>query len=305
MVLSVLGDQPVIAQIPSYFSDPPFAGLYDENPFYQEADQADIGRSRRVFRRSEIDYDPRGGFQQSSMLGRHLLQAQQFHPVAKSRWEAVEDGVKSEILNELRSDYAGLDGIAENRFEFRRWPLSFYAEFDYYEIKLRQPAGDQSGYFLRKPGETVFLDGNSRALHAVNQRVGLKLEKTEIRDYLFYFCSSIEAEHGRFLIVDAVDDLTFEEEPDEDYLEAIRNAIQPPSFPKTRPAGGDGKEYSIDASVLYSDGLFRSTFVVSADGLVAMENDHEMFTHLPVVKDSDLAGTRLRLKPREEPDEAP
>jgi len=303
MVLSVLGDQPVIAQVPNYLTDPPFEGLYDDNPFYKEVEEAgpEIGRSRRVFRRSEVGYDQEIGVEQSSLLGRHLVQAQQFHPVSRSRWEEVADDERGEILDELRQSYSGLDDTEEQHVNFRRWPLNFYKEFDYYEIKVKQGEGDQFGYFLRKPGEAVFLDGNSRALHTINQRVKLRLKKTDVHDYIYYFCTSIEAEQGRFLIVDSVDDLPFTEEPDEDYLDEIRKQISPPSFPSTRSEDGGNKVYSINASVLYADELYRSTFLVHTDGNVQMESDQHLFANLPVVKDADLEVSRLRLKPREDP----
>ncbi|MCB9948222.1 MAG: type IV secretory system conjugative DNA transfer family protein [Rhodospirillaceae bacterium] len=40
MLLSLKGDSAVIAQRPYYRTDTPYAGLWDENPFYLEADQA-------------------------------------------------------------------------------------------------------------------------------------------------------------------------------------------------------------------------------------------------------------------------
>lgn len=301
MVLSVLGDQPVIAQVPNYLKDPPFAGTFDDNPFYKKSAEGgpEVGRSRRIFRRSEIDYDPAGGFERTSMLGKHLLQAQQFHPVSKSKWERVAEDESEQILDELKNRYLGLDEVDSTRVQFSKWPLSFYPEFDYYEIRLTGAVGGQFGYFLRKPGEAVFLDGNSAALHAVNQQIGLQLKKSEIRDYLYYFCSSIEAQEGRFLIVDSADDLTFAEEPDDDYLGEITNGISPPTFPSTRSVEGEEKAYSIEASVLYSDSLYRSSFVVHADGNVEMAEDKELFSHLPIVKDSDLEVSRLRLIPRD------
>src|SRR5690606_37996867 len=110
MVLSVLGDQPVIARVPSYLSDPPFVGRYDDKPFYEGRSPDDVTPvTSRVFRRSKAEYSPADRFDATSLLGRQLLRAQQFHPVSKQRWEDVDEQIAAELLRDVRRDYVGLD----------------------------------------------------------------------------------------------------------------------------------------------------------------------------------------------------
>src|SRR5690606_36999828 len=145
------------------------------------------------------------------------------------------------------------------------------------------------GYFLWTPGEAIFLDGRSGAVHSLNQRLELRLGKHQVQDYLFFFCSSVEGEAGRFLIIDELDDLVFNIEPNEDYLAAVTKAIEPPS-PPAAIAGPDRDvgSYSIAACVLYGDTLFRARFVVRLDGHVVMTEDDELFGQMPVMKDAQL-----------------
>jgi|GEM_PF-294361 type IV secretion system protein VirD4 len=303
MVLSVLGDQPVIARVPSYLHDPPFAGRYDVNPYYQGRSEADAAPvTNRVFRRSRPDQAAADRFEATSALGRQLLRAQQFHPVSKQRWQTVEHEHAAELLRDVRRDYTGLDEVDDERIKLRRWPLSFYDGFDYYEITATKAGRREVGYVLWMPGEAIFLDGKTSALHGLNERLGLRLRKQQIQDYLFFFCSSVEGESGRFLIIDELDDLVFKIEPNEDYLEAVAKAIEPPS-PAVAIAGADNeiRSYSIAACVLYGDTLFRARFVVHVDGHVAMTEDDELFGQMPVMKDAQLQEYRLRLRPRGRP----
>jgi len=302
MVLSVLGDQPVIARVPSYLHDPPFTGRYDKNPFYENRAEQDQKApfTTRVFRRSRADYAPAERFEATSTLGRQLLRAQQFHPVSRQRWQDVDDELASQLLHDLRKDYTGLDDVESARVAFRRWLLSFYAGFDYYEITKTKAGRSETGYFLWTPGEAIFLDGRSGAVHALNQRVGLHLGKHEVQDYLFFFCSSVEGEAGRFLIIDELDDLVFSVEPNEDYLAAVEEAIEPPSPPIPMAApDGDIRSYSIAACVLYGDTLFRARFIVQVDGHIEMTEDEELFGQMPVLRDAQLKEYRLRLEPRD------
>lgn len=302
MVLSVLGDQPVIARVPSYLHDPPFAGRYDKNPFYQDrVEQTQKPPSTtRVFRRSRADYAAAERFEATSTLGRQLLRAQQFHPVARQRWQEVDGELAARVLHDLRKDYAGLDDVDDARIVFRRWPMSFYDGFDYYEITVTKAGRRETGYFLWTPGEAIFLDGHSSAVHALNERVGLRLGKHEIQDYLYFFCASVEGEAGRFLVIDELDDLVFNVEPNEDYLAAVGKAIEPPSPPiAIADLDGEIRSYSIAACILYGDTLFRARFRVHVDGQVEMTEDEELFGQMPVLKDDQLKEYRLRLEPRD------
>jgi type IV secretion system protein VirD4 len=52
MLLTLGGDMPVIAQKPNYLSDPPFAGRFDDNPYYQPGDAEQL-KPRRGQRQIE------------------------------------------------------------------------------------------------------------------------------------------------------------------------------------------------------------------------------------------------------------
>lgn len=60
MLLLAAGDEAVIAQRPNYLTDPPFAGLYDQNPFHKPADIMDIlpRRPQRTFNRASVSRVP-------------------------------------------------------------------------------------------------------------------------------------------------------------------------------------------------------------------------------------------------------
>jgi type IV secretion system protein VirD4 len=298
MVLSVLGDQPVIARAPNYLTDAPFAGLFDENPFYRNAGDpgAEFGKSSRVFRRSKVGTGDKPGLAFAPRLNKQLLRAAQFHPVGRKSWRPVEKELADQLLADIKRDYAGLEDNAD--ITFRRWPLSFYEEFDYFEVSAEANDRREVGYFLRRPGKVIYLDGTASAIHSLNHHLGLALTQAQSRDYLYFFCSSVEGEDGRFLIVDELDDLTFAIQPDPDYLTAVANAIEPPSVATVTTPNGQ-RIYTITACVLYADALFRSTFKVDGDGNVEMVGDEELFSSMPVIKDAELREFRIHLQPRD------
>jgi type IV secretion system protein VirD4 len=306
MVLSVIGDQPVIAQTPNYLRDEPFKGMYDSNPFYESHEDDDVPRSRRVFRRSVVDYDSKDQFGRSANLGKYVSEAIRFHPVSRSRWEDVTGELREQLMVDLMKDYSGLEEVQLENIEFRKWPLSFYEEYDYFEIVINRAGRRYTGYFVRKPGEAIYLDGQSSQLHELNKSVALKLELDQAVDYLYFFCTSMDTEGGRFLVVDNISDINFRLEPDEDYLAAVEKVIKPPTqlhIPdKTRSTDADLKNWVFTANVVYADGLFKAEFRVWSNGAVEMIDSEELFGQMPIIRDDNLRQYRAQLTPKQEQD---
>ena len=124
----------------------------------------------------------------------------------------------------------------------------------------------------------------------------------EVVDYLYFFCTSVEAEHGRFLVVDDISDINFHLEPDEDYLAAVEKVIEPPAHlpEKTMPTDDELKNWVYAANVVYADGLFRAEFRIWSNGNVEMINDDVLFGQMPIIRDDTLRRYRIQLKPRQE-----
>ena len=200
-------------------------------------------------------------------------------------WEEVKGELREELVVDLMKDYTGLEEVRLKDIQFRKWPLSFYEEFDYFEIVISRGGRRYSGNFVRKPGEAIYLDGQSATVNELNKRIGLKLEIEQAVDYLYFFCTSFEAEHGRFLIVD---DISLE--PDEDYLAAVKDVIHPPAHipGKTMPTDGDLTNWAFVANVVYADALFKSEFRVWSNGFVEMIDDEVLFGQMPIIEDKKL-----------------
>ena len=154
--------------------------------------------------------------------------------------------------------------------------------------------------FVRVGGLPIVLNGSAVPIHDLNDRVGLALKRNEAIDYLFFFCTSTEADEGRFLIVDDVQDLTFRITPDQDWLDALAEMIQPAAFATdpTPAATADDAPFAVVATVLYGDTLFRARFHVHQRGLVEMLDDEQLMTQMPVMKDEQLKDFRLELASR-------
>jgi hypothetical protein len=238
---------------------------------------------------------------------RHIVyvsEALRFHPVSSSRWEEVTGELREQLVVDLMKDYAGLEEVRLKDIEFRRWPLSFYEEYDYFEIVISRGGRRYSGNFIRRPGEAIYLDGQSSTVNELNKRIGLKLEFGQAVDYLYFFCTSVEAQHGRFLVVDDISDINFRLEPDADYLAAVKKVIEPPAHipGKTLPTDNDLKNWAFTANVIYADGLFKSEFRVWSNGFVEMIDDEVLFGQMPIIEDNKLRQYRARLVPKQEQD---
>lgn len=317
MVLSVLGDEPVIAQVPNYLRDEPFAGSFESNPYHldapQEDDEAAIGRSGRVFRRSDFrKKSPELGLDQHKLFDRNLGD----HKLADYKlvdWrlvcnpgfrasdppdvESVEPEDKVRLFAKAASVYEGLDDVSPSNVAIERVELPFYPDYDYYELRLWTDERRGFAQFLEGRGGLIPILGSAAPIHDTNDRYHLRLEYAHVQSYLRFFCNCINATEGRFLLVEQEADLRFDEPVSEEYQRTLSEIIKPMSL--VTPVEGENNQadaYRVTATVLYGDSLFRAAFVVLPDGQVNMSDDEELLGSVPVMSDEEALGTPLSVR---------
>ena len=139
--------------------------------------------------------------------------------------------------------------------------------------------------------------GDSDPIHALNDEAKLRLEADQVHNYLRFFCSCIEGEDGRFLIVEKASDLRFAKPVSEEYEQTLAEVISPLSLVFSLVDGGsEPLGFRTTATVLYGNSLFSSDFELRPNGRVKMADDEELLSDVPVVTDEQAYGHRLKVK---------
>lgn len=296
MVLSVSGDQAVVAKVPSYLRDPAFKGTFDANPFYLQKEAGNEEAVQRVYRRSAVAENHRSP---KVPLG-NLSRALRFHPINRIKWRSVKTR-KHEVLKRIRAEYLGLENFDDQHIALRTWSPSFYPGYTYYQLTAAPGAGEavRHCYFLISKTDILYLSGDAGVLFELNRRLPLKLKRDEVIAYLYLYCANTVSTDGRFLVIDEPPDLTFTHEVAEEYQNEVTSQIIQPFITKHTGKPHDENEqvtqYDVTATVLYGNSLFLSTFTVGADGVTSMIDDELLMTDLPVLSDAKLLDYELVL----------
>lgn len=221
-----------------------------------------------------------------------------------SPWTPVEGSERGAFLADLAEQ---LDPALEPATTaVRRWPLSFYDEYDLYEIADRAGDRERRAYLLYKRKDARPMDWTVGPIRQLNADAPLHLANDrEAMEYLDFFCWSITGDEGRFLLAKRFEDLDIRE-PLPDAQEAkIRDALGPIEALPPKEGDPEGAR-RMEASVLYGRALFKAEFLLQANGQVEMVDDEPLEADLPVPEDeisSERYFVLLRRQPEAPPEE--
>lgn len=195
-------------------------------------------------------------------------------------WQKLDEAEKKPLIEEINAKVTpapfdpGTAGL-------RRHRLDFYPEYDLYEISDHAVAQGLRKYALRKPGNVVMLDWTNQPIYETNRAAPIRLTDLNVTDYLKFFFSYVRGRHGRFVIVEHVDEISWQIEPPPQGRKALQDMIAPVTL-VARDADGT---YHLECFMIFKDSLFKTKAQVQKDGLVTLSEEELKIEGMPVVED--------------------
>jgi hypothetical protein len=140
-------------------------------------------------------------------------------------------------------------------------------------------------YYLTLDGALFRLNGTSPPIHEVNAKAPVKLNESNILDYLKFFCFFVRGEEGPFLIAESMDDPYMPKNMDAQTRAAVEGTIRAASYEGKNEQGF----YLCDGVVFYSNALFIANFAVQPGGMIEMLDDDPIATNLASRVDAPIA----------------
>lgn len=198
----------------------------------------------------------------------------------------IEHGDAAEILDKINPmlEMAPFDAAMAR---VMRHPLSFYPGYDLVEVADYDVNPPRKISFICKNGPDkgmpVFLDGKNEGIYKLNKDAPIQLGHENIIQYTLFFFNYVRGKHGRFIIIQNVDDIDWREEPAPSGRKALGNMITPLT-PKAAP--DENGTYHLSSSILFKDSLFEADISVTKDGVVSLSNQELLVEDIPVLDDS-------------------
>lgn len=160
--------------------------------------------------------------------------------------------------------------------------LSFYKGYFLTEITH----GDVHPPLIRSAicndkGEVHILNGTNDIIYKLNEKAPLILNDETAPDYIKFFFHYVRGKHGRFLIIDNVDDIDWREEPAPAGRKALSRMIEPLAK-KSVLENGDAVYI---ASMIFKDSLFQAEVHIRPDGHLSLNKEELLVEGIPVADD--------------------
>lgn len=133
-------------------------------------------------------------------------------------------------------------------------------------------------YYLTDQGNLFRLNGTSPPIHEVNAKAPIKVNESNVMEYLRFFCFFVRGEEGPFYIAESMDDPNIPKDMDEATRSVVEGVVREASYEGTNEQG----YYLCNAVVFYSNALFYADFAVQPSGMIEMLDDEPIASDLPV-----------------------
>jgi len=161
--------------------------------------------------------------------------------------------------------------------------LSFYEGHSLVEVSRH----DQHPPIMRvainndKTGEVTVLNWTNEPIHKLNKTVPVNLAEDSMLDYVRFFFTYVRGSHGRFLVIDSVDDIEWREEPAPAGRKALGKMIEP-MLVRAREKDGT---VVFSLSIVFKDSLFTAEAHLKPDGYLSLHNEELLVQDIPVADD--------------------
>lgn len=130
-------------------------------------------------------------------------------------------------------------------------------------------------------GAVHVLNWTNDVIYKLNKDIPITLNEDSMMDYVRFFFNYVRGSHGRFIIVDSVDDIDWREEPAVSGRKALGRMIQP-AFVKSREKDGS---IVFSICIVFRDSLFQAEAVLQKDGHIVLRNEELLVEDIPVADD--------------------
>jgi len=159
--------------------------------------------------------------------------------------------------------------------------LSFYPGFQFLDIADFEFTPHYHKFVVYKPGDFVVLNWTNQSIYELNDRIPISLNKHTAVDYVRFFFNQVRGPHGKFVVVESVDDIPWKDEPPAAARKAIGQLLRPVSFVSTTDDNG----FLLKGFMTFKDSLYSADIKLSQTGRVKIENEDILADELPLIDD--------------------
>lgn len=196
-------------------------------------------------------------------------------------WQKLDAEKAARILSEVNPQLEPVPFSMEST-TVRSQKLPFYKGYELLELTDLSAVPGARKYAIYKPGDVNVVNWTNQAIYETNEKAPITLDGNNVVAYTKFFFNYVRGRHGRFLIIETIDDIRWQIEPPLQGRKVMQEMLQPVTL---MSQDSDGT-YNLAAFMVFKDSLFRTKVHVKKDGLVSMSEEELKIEGMPVLQDA-------------------
>jgi hypothetical protein len=196
-------------------------------------------------------------------------------------WQKLDAERTARILSEVNPHLEPVPFSEENT-TIRTQKLPFYTDYEFVELTDLSAVPAARKFAIYKPGDINVINWTNQAIYETNEKAPIKIDDRTVVSYVKFFFNYVRGRHGRFLIIENIDDIRWQVEPPLQGRKVMQEMLEPVTVMSQDPDG----TYNLEAYMVFKDSLFKTQIHVKADGLVSMSEEELKIEGMPILQDS-------------------
>lgn len=196
-------------------------------------------------------------------------------------WQRLDSEKVTRILEEI-NPYLEPVKFNLDTAAIRSQKLSFYKDYTFFELTDLSAIPGARKYAICKPGEVNVINWTNQAIYEINKKAPILLNEETIARYVRFFFNYVQGRHGRFLIVETIDDVRWQIEPPVQGRKVMQEMLEPITL-----IDQDSEDtFNLEAFMIFKDSLFKTKIQIKPDGFVRMSDEDLKIEGMPILQDS-------------------
>jgi len=195
-------------------------------------------------------------------------------------WQKLDSETTALFLKEINKNIEPVQFSIDNTI-IRTQELSFYKDYLLVELTDLSVVPGAKKYSIYKAGDVNIIDWTNQIIYDTNEKAPLILNEETVTAYIKFFFSYVRGRHGRFLVIETIDDVHWQVEPPVQGRRVMQEMLEPITLVSHESDG----TFNLEAFMVFKDSLFKTQIHVKNDGLVSMSSEELKIEGMPVLQD--------------------
>ena len=200
-------------------------------------------------------------------------------------WQKLGPEVVVRLLGEINPHLAPVPFNPEST-TIRSQKLPFYKEYQFLELTDLSTVPGARKYVLYKASpknpDVNVINWTNQTVYDTNEKAPIILNEDTVVSYVKFFFGYVRGRHGRFLIIETIDDVRWQIEPPAQGRKVMQEMLSPVELESKEPDG----TFNLAAFMVFKDSLFKTRIHVKPDGLVSMSEEDLKIEGMPILQDT-------------------